>query len=101
MRLSVDDILQMPVDWIPPADWTEAELGLMRYMFVEYFLSVGDIPRAFRWAKVLSPMMPDKFLLLHNVRRAAAEGTGSVPLMAAGAYTGLVLEAYRRHRENS
>jgi glycosyltransferase involved in cell wall biosynthesis len=101
VRLGVNDILQMPVDWIPPADWTEAELGLMRYMFVEYFLSVGDIPRAFRWAKVLSPMMPNESLMLHNVRRAAAEGTGSVPLMAAGAYTGLVLEAYRRHRENS
>jgi glycosyltransferase involved in cell wall biosynthesis len=101
LRLGVDDILQMPVDWIPPADWSSDELSLIRYMFIEYFLSVTDIPHAFRWAKLLAPMLPQESLMLHNLKRKASEAVGDLPLMAAGAYTGLVFEAYRRHRENA
>jgi glycosyltransferase involved in cell wall biosynthesis len=101
LRLGVDQIFQIPMDWIPPADWSSPELGLIRYIFTEYFLSVADIARAFRWAKLLAPMLPQESLMLENLKRKTSEAVGSAPLMAAGAYTGLVLEAYRRCRESA
>ncbi|HTJ91192.1 MAG TPA: glycosyltransferase [Acidocella sp.] len=101
LRLGVDEILHMPMDWIPPNDWSSEELGLIRYIFMEYFLSVADMPRAFRWAALLAPQLQRDSLMLQNLKRKASEGDGSVSLMAAGAYAGLVLEAYRRCRETA
>jgi hypothetical protein len=101
LRLGVDEILNMPMDWIPPNDWSSDDLGLIRYIFIEYFLSVADLPRAYRWATLLAPKLARESLMLQNLKRKASEADGSVSLMAAGAYAGLVLEAYRRCRETA
>ena len=95
VRLSVDEIFQMPIDWIPAAGWSSAELNLMRFMFVEYFLSVADVPRAFRWAEVLVQALSNKSLVIENLQLRAQQSIDGASLMAAGAFCGLVLEAYR------
>ena len=95
--LDLRSALAMPVDWIPPANWSEDELALMRFMFIEYFLSIGDLPRAFRWARLLEPSLPGDSLTLQNLLRAASGPGGDSRAMAAGAYTGVVMSSYRDH----
>lgn len=98
LRISLANTASMPIDWIPPAAWTPQDLGLMQFMFVEYFLSVGDLPRAFRWARSLEAHLPGGNLLRQNLLRSVSEG-GNNGAMAAGAYAGIMLGAFRQHRE--
>lgn len=96
LRLDLPSCLTMPQDWIPPGQWTEAEVGTMQFMFLEYLLSVGDIPGAIRWAKRLEKRLPKPSLTLSNLRvlsESAPDGRG---LMAAGAYAGLMSGLYKR-----
>lgn len=104
VRLDLANCLAMPVDWIPPGFWTSDEIALMQYMFVEYFLSVGDVARAFRWARRLEERLPRPSLMRENLLRravprgpAAAEEGGGFDPMAAGAYAALVFGAYGQH----
>jgi hypothetical protein len=99
-RLDLENVLLRPVDWIPPAAWSAEDLGTMRYQFVEYFLAVGDVARAFRWSRVLSECLGNRGLLLReNLLRRA---TGALPAdqraLAAGAFTGVVLGAWREQQ---
>lgn len=104
LSLDLANCLAMPVDWIPPGFWTSDEVALMQYMFVEYFLSVGDVPRAFHWARRLEEALPRPSLMRENLLRCATvrdpaageEESGPDP-MAAGAYAALVFSAYGQH----
>ena len=99
VRLDLASVLLQPMDWIPPGTWTAAELDLMRAMFLEYFLSVADGPRAFRWAGLLSESLPDG-LARDNLLQAATKGSRpEIRAMAAGAFAALVLVAYKERRE--
>ena len=90
VNLSLDHCLLMPQDWIPPAVWTDDETALMQFMFLEYFLSVGDLPRALRWARRLATCLPREPLNLMNLRRASDERGGDGALMAGGAYAAML-----------
>ncbi len=100
-RLDIDNVLMRPMDWIPPGDWSAADLNLMRYMFVEYFLSVGDLDRAFRWSRLLADGLDlGGTLLLDNLLRyATGAGADEKCAMAAGAFTGVVLGAWRERQQ--
>lgn len=98
-RLDLANVLLRPMDWIPPGDWSAADLNLMRYMFVEYFLSVGDLARAFRWSRLLADGLDlGGSLLLANLLRFATDAADADGAMAAGAYTGVVLGAWRERQ---
>lgn len=103
VSLDLANCLTMPVDWIPPGSWTSDETALMQYMFVEYFLSIGEVPRAFHWARRLERWLPRPSLMRENLlRRAAPRGPGAAEeegfdAMAAGAYAALVFGAYGQH----
>lgn len=93
--LSLDACLSDPVDSIPEGNWTEEELELMRFMFLEYFLSVADTSKAFFWARTLYPVLPNKPFFLENLLRLAASEDGSSSRMAAGAFGGVVFALSR------
>jgi glycosyltransferase involved in cell wall biosynthesis len=99
-RLDIDNVLVRPTDWIPPAPWSADDLDLMRYMFVEYFLSIGDISRAFRWARLLAERLNSRGLLMRDnlLRRTWASETTDQRAMAVGAFTAVVLNAFREQR---
>jgi glycosyltransferase involved in cell wall biosynthesis len=99
LRLSLNNALSMPIDWIPPGEWSQETLGLMWYMFLEHFISVSDMHRAYRWARMLEPLIPGQSLLRQSVLRSAETARGDLRAMAAGVYSGLTLGAYEQHRE--
>lgn len=96
IRLDLANCLSMPVDWIPPGDWTIDEIALMQYMFLEYFISIADISRALRWAKRLEPHLGKPSLSLSNLRISSETAGDNRSLLAAGAYCGLLLGLYKQ-----
>jgi hypothetical protein len=86
----------MPVDWIPPGDWTDDEIAFMQFMFLEYFISVADIPRALRWAKRLESKLNRPSLSLSNLRIVSEGINGDRSLLSAGAYCGVLLGIYKQ-----
>ena len=100
VRLDLANALIRPMDWIPPAAWSTEELDQMRYMFSEYFLSVGDISRAFRWARLLAERLDSRELLMRDnlLRHASASEAADKRAMAVGAFTGIVLGGFREQR---
>ena len=101
LRLDLASCLAMPTDWIPPGDWSEAERGAMLHMFLEYYLSVGDIPHAVRWAKRLEPLLRTPSLTLRNLRALSETQPGADGLMAAGAYAGSLAGLFKRQAERA
>jgi glycosyltransferase involved in cell wall biosynthesis len=99
-RLDLQNVTIRPMDWIPPAAWSAEDLDLMRYQFIEYFLSIGDVSRAFRWARVLSERLDSRGHLIRSnlLRYASASETTNRRGMAAGAFAGVVLGAFREQR---
>jgi glycosyltransferase involved in cell wall biosynthesis len=99
-RLDIDNVLLRPTDWIPPAPWSAEDLDLMRYMFIEYFLSVGDISRAFRWARLLARRLDSPGLLMRDnlFRHTWASEAADQRAMAVGAFTAVVLSAFREQQ---
>ena len=83
--VSVDAALNAPVDLIPPGDWLPEELTLIYAMFVEYYLSVGNVSRAYSWAEKLDDKLPDKPFFLENLAACVASQDRTQSLMAAGA----------------
>lgn len=100
VRLDLENMLARPVDWIPPCAWSPEDLDLMRYMFLEYFLSVGEFARAFHWSRLLAETLSfDRMLLRDNlVRRATGPGTAEQRAIAAASFAGLVLGLWREQR---
>ena len=96
LKLDVKNCLGMPVDWIPPGDWTEDEVSLMQFMFLEYFISVANIPRALRWAKQLEARLHKSSLSLSNLRVVSEGQNGDRSLLSAGAYCGVLLGIYKQ-----
>jgi glycosyltransferase involved in cell wall biosynthesis len=99
-RLDLRNVLARPVDWIPPGAWLPEDLNLMRYMFVEYFLSIGDVARAFRWARLLAESLGIVGLLMReNLLRCASSSTSADKrALAIGAFAGIVFAAWREER---
>jgi glycosyltransferase involved in cell wall biosynthesis len=99
-RLDLENVLLRPIDWIPPANWSVEDLDMMKYQFVEYFLSVGDVARAFRWSNLLSKRLDNRGILLREslLRRANGALPADQRALAAGAFTGVVLGAWREQR---
>jgi glycosyltransferase involved in cell wall biosynthesis len=100
VRLDLENVVVRPMDWIPPAAWSAEDLDLMRYLFVEYFLSVGDISRAFRWARVLAARLDSRGLLMRDnlLRHSSAAESAEQRAMAVGAFAGVVLSGFREQR---
>ena len=99
-RLDLENVFVRPTDWIPPAAWSVEDLDLMRYLFVEYFLSVGDISRAFRWACLLAKRLDSRGLLMRDnlLRHTSGPALSEQRAMAIGAFAGVVLGAFREQR---
>jgi glycosyltransferase involved in cell wall biosynthesis len=96
-RLDLMNVFTRPIDWIPPGTWSPEDINLMRYMFLEYFLSVGNVIRACRWARLLAEHLRDsKSLMRENLLRYASSPlAGDQSLLATGAFAGLILGAWR------
>jgi glycosyltransferase involved in cell wall biosynthesis len=91
LTLGVHNCLTMPPDLIPPGNWTEREITLMQYMFLEYFMAVSDLPRALRWARRLESRLSKPSLMLNNLRIQSETRGREDSLLAAGAYCGVLL----------
>jgi glycosyltransferase involved in cell wall biosynthesis len=100
VRLDLGNVLIRPVDWIPAGTWSPEDLDLMRYMFLEYFLSVGDVPRAYRWARLLAERLESAGLLMREnlLRRSSSLATAEQGNLAVGAFVGVVFGAWREQR---
>jgi len=96
LRLDIENCLSMPIDWIPPGDWTRDELALIQFMFLEYFVTIADIPRGIRWAKRLASGLDKPSLSLSNLSIMSDANNGNQSLLAAGAYCGLLLGLYKQ-----
>lgn len=94
VRIDLANAFVIPADWIPPADWSDQELGLIRYIFLEYFLSTANMPRALRWARRLATNLDEPSLMM-DVLAAAGDGQGSRNIAAVAAHSALVLAAYK------
>jgi hypothetical protein len=103
VRLDLENVAVRPMDWIPPAAWSAEDLDLMRYLFIEYFLSVGDISRAFRWARLLAERLDSRGLLIREnlLRHTSAPETADRRAMAVGAFAAVVLGGFREQRREA
>lgn len=101
-RFDVENMLARPVDWIPPGAWSSQDLNQMRYMFTEYFLSVGEISRAYRWSRLLAESLTTGILLRENLLRIV-ETSKKVEqrAMATGAFAATVMGAWREEMRNA
>jgi glycosyltransferase involved in cell wall biosynthesis len=97
IRLDLANALTRPVDWIPPAAWSAEDLDLMRYQCLEYFLSIGEVARAFHWARQLVGRLDQRGLLLRDnlLHEASTANCPERRALAAGAFAGTVLGAWR------
>jgi glycosyltransferase involved in cell wall biosynthesis len=100
LHLDLQSCLTIPIDWIPPAKWSPGELAMIQYMFIEYFLSIGEVARALPWAKRLETSLPSPALTIRNLRRASETGRDTTRLLAAGAYAAAVAATYKSRVEN-
>jgi GT2 family glycosyltransferase len=96
LDLGVKNCLSMPIDWIPPGNWSDDEIAFMQFMFLEYFISVANIPQALRWAKRLEPKLDRPSLSLSNLRIIGEGKNGDRSLLCAGAYCGVLLGIYKQ-----
>ncbi len=98
--VSVDAALSAPIDFIPAGEWSIDELTLIYAMFVEYYLSVGNVARAYSWAEKLNVKLSDKPFFLENLAACVKSRDTTQSLMAAGALAAGVYWAFReiRHR---
>jgi glycosyltransferase involved in cell wall biosynthesis len=101
MDLSLRSCLSAQVDFIPPGDWSEPDLALIYYMFVEYFLSVGNVARAFVWAEKLKPKLLRAPFYYDNLASCVSSGDASQSLMAAGALAAGIYGSYREQLHGS
>lgn len=99
VNLSVKSCLAAPVDWIPSGDWSDAELQLIAYIFVEYLMSIGNLAAAYPWARRLADGMPTKPFYLENLTRKAGAADGVGSLMAAGAFIAGVAASFKEFRK--
>lgn len=88
--LSLQATQYHPVDRIPSGDWTQDELALLHHMLIEYFISVGNISKAFQHAERLSDVLPGSKFFVERLRHQARhlspiEGTGLM-----GAFAGIL-----------
>jgi glycosyltransferase involved in cell wall biosynthesis len=95
MNLSLDACLSAPVDFIPAGDWSNEELALIFSMFVEYYLSIGNVARAYVWAEKLKAKLPNPPFYFDNLAACVNSRDTTQSLMAAGAITAGVYYAYR------
>jgi glycosyltransferase involved in cell wall biosynthesis len=95
MNLSLNASLAAPADFIPSGGWSEDELGLIYSMFVEYFLSIGNVARAFVWAEKLRPKLQRRPFYYDNLADCVSSGDKTQSLMAAGALAAGVYWSYR------
>ena len=93
--LSVDASLSAPIDLIPPGDWSADELTLIYAMFVEYYLSVGNVARAYWWAEKLKTRLPDKPFFLENLAACVSSRDPTQSPMAAGALAAGIYWTFR------
>jgi hypothetical protein len=99
-RLDIQNVFIRPMDWIPRWSWSPEDLDLMRYMFVEYFLSTNNVPRAFHWARLLAEHLGETRLLMREnlLHGAASSDDAGLSAAAMGAFSGVVLGAWRERR---
>jgi len=95
--LSLAAALTAPIDIIPAGVWSSEELALIYAMCVEYYLSVGDVARAYRWSEKLAPKLSERPFFLDNLTACVASRNQTQSLMAAGA---LAAAAYWNFRES-
>ena len=100
VRLDLRNALVRPVDWIPAGAWLPEDLDLMRYMFVEYFLSIGDVAGAFRWARLLAENLGNVGVLMREnlLRCTSPSMPAGEAALAIGAFAGVVFGAWREQR---
>lgn len=93
--VSIGASLTAAVDLIPPGDWSGDELTLIFAMFVEYYLSVGNVARAYVWAEKLKSRLPDKPFFLENLAASVASREPTQSPMAAGALAAGIYWTFR------
>ena len=93
--VSVDACLTTPIDLIPPGDWSTEELTLIQAMFVEYYLSVGNVARAYTWADKLKAKLPDAPFFFENLAAGVASRDPTQSPMAAGALAAGIYWSFR------
>jgi glycosyltransferase involved in cell wall biosynthesis len=94
-NVSLDASLTAPIDLIPPGDWSGDELTLIFAMFVEYYLSVGNVARAYAWAEKLKTRLPDQPFFLENLAACVASRDATQSPMAAGALAAGIYWTFR------
>ena len=95
LDLRLDATLNTPIDFIPAGDWQKDELDFVHAMFVEYYLSIGDVARAYVWARKLEPGLKHKPFFLENLAARVASRDQHQSLMAAGALAAGIYWSYR------
>ncbi len=66
---ALENTLYDPPDRIPPGAWNEQELHLVRLAFLEYYMLVENVERAFAWALLVSEHIegiPENILAIKN-----------------------------------
>lgn len=93
-NVSVDAALYHPIDRIPPGDWSSDELALLYHMFIEYYISVGHVQKAFHFAERLDGLVPGRRFYLERLGRHAKEAPPTEAKGLMGLYSGLVNARY-------
>jgi glycosyltransferase involved in cell wall biosynthesis len=96
--LSLNACLNGPIDFIPPGDWSEDQLSLIYAMFIEYYLSVGDLARGYVWAERLGGLLPERPFFFDALVNAVKSRDSSRSLMAAGALAAGYYWTYKEAR---
>jgi glycosyltransferase involved in cell wall biosynthesis len=95
LDVSLDASLNTPIDFIPAGDWHVEELSFVHAMFVEYYLSIGDVARAYVWAEKLAPSLKQKSFFLENLAACVKSRDQQQSQMAAGALAAGIYWSYK------
>ncbi len=100
--VSLEAALYHPVDRIPAGDWTSEEMQQLNFIMLEYFISVGDIFKAYEWAGRLEQKMEDIPWWVNRLKQTSKQEELLFSKAALGAFTGVVFShvALRGQREN-
>jgi glycosyltransferase involved in cell wall biosynthesis len=84
-KMDLYSSLHHPEDRIPPAEWTMEERKLIYSLFIEYYISVGNFQKAYRWSRRLIDVLDDKPFYLDMLDRLIREPGNSTADQALGA----------------
>jgi glycosyltransferase involved in cell wall biosynthesis len=93
--LTLEAALYHPTDKIPPGNWQPQELKLIYFIFLEYYISIGNFSKAYEWAEKLHTFLPDTPFYFDKLKALKNLNNISESAAALASYSALIFGHYK------